>query len=388
MAEYITLYNKIEGTDDILEKYIPTDDYNFIKKNTIIEFMTKDIEDYANEEDYIFDSNSFPKFKTFDLNGKNTMESLWKSKFYIYQDIKIDTNDYNQKFNQLLLAKKRLYTENQLNFAFLNKYMLESREQIFVYYLLKCIIKVEFPRKYIVAGPGSFINQIIPLFIINDINQNNTKWQIIIFGYNNITRNGSNRDCSFGCIGDYVKEYIKTKINQDKIKNLDILYIDHGYPEKRTDMEISFIIMPFLESAFEKLIINDTLGGAQTINYDKVFYRIPNIYSSYVNINKIIFYNNIGGINLLYFDNHKKEWKKFKKIPKDNNCNRNYLLPEYDTKCILDSVTIDDVLNNRFSILDDEESKKGGYYEKYLKYKDKYLKLKKRHIYMTPSSNT
>jgi hypothetical protein len=33
MAKYITLYNKIEGTDDILEKYIPTDEYKNLKND-------------------------------------------------------------------------------------------------------------------------------------------------------------------------------------------------------------------------------------------------------------------------------------------------------------------------------------------------------------------
>lgn len=381
MEKYIILYNKIDGTYDILEKYIPTDEYKNIRNDckTIdmpnTNFFFTDNPVYATYAD-----KYLPQFKNFELDDIHTMESLWKLKFYIYDSHPILVDDYTLKFNQLLLAQKKYNEDNKLDIYTLNKYMLQSTETIFAYYLLKCVIKIEFPKKYIIAGPGNFINQIIPLFIINDINTNNAKWQIIIFGNNDITNEPHG---SYGNIGDYVKEYIKTKISKDKIKNLDILAIDQGYSYNR-GMEVSYLFLPFIESQFEKLILNDTLGRSpfnkkdSIIDYNIIKYIIPDIIETYINTNKIIYYNNSYGSRVDYYNKELQEWNFYEiKYDKNNNCNQNYLLAEYDKKCALDDVPLDVVLNNEFSILDAEKSKKGGYYEKYLKYKMKYVSLKK-----------
>jgi hypothetical protein len=404
MAKYITLYHKIEGTDDILEKYIPTDEYKKLiggnKECNIIESVNNNFlsnPDYINPAYIQYRDDYLPQFVNFEIDedlGKNTMESLWKLKFYIYNNNPIPEDDYNQKIDDLFVALKKYYLENKLNIYSINKYILKITEQIFVYYLLKSIIKIEFPKKYIVAGPGNFINQSVPLFIIKDIIDNDAKWQIIIFGYDSITKDGTELDCNSGCIGDYIKNYIKKKIPKDKIKNIDIIVIDHGF-ERSINLEISYIFLPFIESQFDKLIVADTRWiyffsdrekydlsiyiKKSTINYNAIEYIIPNIIKNYINTNKIIFYNSYGA-SLLYYNKELGIWKKFEHLPKENNCNRDYSLNKYDTKCILDNVPLDIVLNNGFSILDTEKSKKGGYYKKYLKYKMKYISLKNKYM--------
>jgi hypothetical protein len=383
MAKYITLYNKIKGTDDILEKYIPTDEYKNLYNNCkTIETMNTNYF-FTNNPVYTkYGLNYLPAFKNFDYGETYTMEFLWNLKFYIYESYPILDDDYTQKFTQLFLAQKKYIEDNNLDIYKLNKYMLEVTDTIFAYFLLKLVIKIEFPKKYIVAGPGNNFNQIIPLFIINDINNNNAKWQIIIFGYNDIT---NDEIASWGNIGDNVKEYIKTKISKDKIKNLDIIAIDHGYSYNR-GMEVSYLFLPFIESQFEKLIFNDTLGRGENqkstlIDYNIIKYIIPDILETYVNTNKIIFYNNSYGFGVDYYNKELLEWKFYQIF--NYNCNKNYLKKindEYDAKCVLDSVPLDIVLNNGFSILDTEKSKKGGYYKKYLKYKMKYISLKNKYM--------
>jgi hypothetical protein len=79
MENILRIYNKTPGTKDILEKYEMTTNF----KN-IDECMFKE---YDTDDPYI---------------GPSTMETLWKSNLYLYDNIIIPVDDYNNKLDKHL----------------------------------------------------------------------------------------------------------------------------------------------------------------------------------------------------------------------------------------------------------------------------------------------
>jgi len=354
----IILYNKENGNKDVLEKYI---------------INIKILFDACDDE--------FNKFKNFtsDSSGNYIIESILNvNNIFLYDDVELPLIKFNKILNIFIKNRTDLINETEKNIA-LFKFFYSN---IVTTFLIETLIKIEYPKKYIIIGPGNFINQIIPLFIINDIKKNYTKWQIFIFEASICDEQSEfGKTTGFGCVGNYVKTYIN-KIDQNISKYLDIILIN-------SNLELdNFFFLSFINKTFEKIIINDTTASfdpkhsLEKIDYNYIEKFIPNFITNYINNNHIIWYSSGSGLKkkIVYYNKISQTFETIDddRIDLETNCKKNHNSVVNDALCPLDYYSIEMVLNNNFNELklSSVPKKKEGFYNKYLKYKNKYLYLK------------
>lgn len=222
------------------------------------------------------------------------------------------------------------------------------------YALLNYLYNDEIKNKYFCLGTGKSLNQIIPYYIIDDINKNNEKYEIFIF---------ENCEGGFGCPdAKYIYDYLLKNIAVDKISNIKFYHI-------LTHVEILSIwhILKNIYISSSQIIICDTIGtGHDLINeinkYNeklKIINKITNnsFSCNFLNTNKIITYLCTGKKIIFY-------------LPSINK------FVGHITKqlFILDILSSEIIKNN--NIEKDLNLDGDSYYNKYLKYKNKYIKLK------------
>jgi len=327
----------------------------------------------------------------------------------LHQDSKITLFDgFEVQLNDPFFEELKTYTKSA------SLYFGQWLDKIIISYfysssLFNRLFDDRFKNKLFVLGPGNFYKEIFPDFVIKDIKDNNSFYEITII---EACGNPDDPFETWGCpkyeaLKNVVKDLLPNNSNNVKINNIlnspienyELLYLLN----KKTNKDIvkSTIINTIPRGGHLEPIINRL-----NILYEFIKTNHTDLYKR-ITINNVIYYVATGS-KFIFFNVKEGRFNGFKfsslvdTIP---NCTNKYD-PEYNpefgdtyTFCELDALDPNDLLTNnfdRFQIkykkLIQEQSKPneplhvivGGnrnmFYIKYLKYKSKYLKLKNKMI--------
>lgn len=244
-----------------------------------------------------------------------------------------------------------------------------------IWNLFNNIYKNEIKNKLIVLGPGNFMEQCIPQFLINDILANDKIYDIYLIDHCNE---------GFGCPSiDEIISYLKYKLGSNydtKIRNFKINHL-----RLAIDLYALFYTIYCLNTPDIKTIIYDTIytggkGDSIVNNYNSIFKYLQKITNNnFINSlesKNIVIYMGAGN-KFIFFNNTDKIFK-LEKIDKLKNCKNKITDEENNKDCPLSEFPLECIINNNFDDFDftPYQTIAGGYFNKYLKYKTKYLKLK------------
>ncbi len=333
-------------------------------------------EKYMTYDDETFETKILPEFEYTSLR-----------EFPPIANVKLfaDSNSYiGSKFNQLLPSfvncshhfNSTRYP-NQDQQSLYQKNYLESIIRFFnIFNLLESIWDTNFDNKVFALGTGDFYKQAFPNFVINNINNLNKKYEIIL-----IETCG---DKGFGCPNKYDEfhSFLSTLI-PNKLSNIKITLISC----EMSELPLYFSLKEKIASISKCYIIN-TIGTGHKITDELLnMNTLKNIlktyetafYNNYILTNKIIYYF-ATGTKIIYLNTREEKFVG-SQIKTPNNCKHK----NQDKICELDLFNDQDISENnyenitqRIAYLDSVNSDaKNDAKRKYLKYKSKYLMLKK-----------
>lgn len=274
------------------------------------------------------------------------LKDTFKEKFYSFSD---------NVFNFL--------TNNKTVSIDITKYMTELNNYIRLDNLLNYGWDTGFDNKIIALGTGDFYKQALPNFVINDINNNNQKYEIILI---------EPCDDGFGC-PEYksMEEFLKPLIND--LSKIKITFIS-SYCSNYALYSSLFNLINLIN----KCTVINTIGTGHKLDKETEelnkfisFMKInhTDFYRDFILTNKLIYYF-ATGLKFIYFNNNEERFNGIKISLDTFNCKHK----ETDKVCELDLFDTNDLLTNNYNNfkLYGSETKR-----KYLKYKMKYLNLKK-----------
>jgi hypothetical protein len=247
-----------------------------------------------------------------------------------------------------------------------------------IWNLFNNIYKNEIKNKLIVLGPGNFMEQCIPQFLINDILTNDKIYDIYLIDH---------CDEGFGCPSiDEIISYLKYKLGSNydtKIRNFKINHLRLAIDLYALCYTIYCLNTPDIKTIIYDTIHTGSKGVSIVNNYNSIFKYLQKITdSNFINSlesKNIIIYMGTGH-KFIFFNNTDKIFK-LEKIDKLRNCKYRITDKNVDKGCPLSEFPLECIINNNFDYFDFTPyqtiaASAGGYFNKYLKYKAKYLKLK------------
>lgn len=277
-----------------------------------------------------------------------------------------EINTISQEINKDTLLKQ-LQGMAQLYFNLLEKEIFS--ENIYIncfnysvanFALLNVINNSEIFNKYYAFGTGNKEEQIVPHYILQDIIDNDEKYEIFLFD-----------DCedeAFGCpLNVAIYKYLNSKLEKSKIANIKIYHI-------KNNIEI-LSIWYFLQNNFlpkSQYILCDTIGSGHNLKKTIDEYNVKlhtldiatlnNFSEKILKTNTIVSYF-CTGQKIIFFSPEHNKFVGHRTI--------DYFL--------LSELSYDIIKNNRIEKNYNlhEVGEDTSYYEKkYIKYKSKYIKLK------------
>jgi hypothetical protein len=284
------------------------------------------------------------------------------SKIKIFDDLQLK-DTFKEIFYSFSDNVFKFSINNETKLIDQTKYMNEMNNYTHLFNIFNYIWNSNFDNKIIALGTGDFYKQALPNFVINDININNKKYEIILI---------DPCEDGFGC-PEYksLEEFLKPLINDlSKIKITFISCFCSNYS--------LYLSLFNLINLIDKCIIINTIGTGHKIenetselnkfiNFMKINHN--DFYEQFILTNRLIYYF-ATGLKFIYFNNNEQIFIGIRLNLKTLNCKHK----EEDKVCELDFFDYNDLLTNNYVNfkLDDSEIK-----IKYLKYKMKYLNLKK-----------
>jgi len=326
----------------------------------------------------------------FDLSGAcllpdklgDISDNCWYNNINLHDGIEINKKVFLSVINKMLpciydyskeKAKNNPYIPKPVtDFHLLRIYYVTISSFTQIWNLFYRIFKNEIKNKLIVLGPGNFMEQCIPQFVINDILSTNKVYDIYLI---------DPCDEGWGCPTiDLLIGYLRSKLGDnydEKISNFKITHLS-----LTIELYPLFYTIYCLNEPDMKTIIYDTIGtghkGSEELNkYNLILNSLQKITNNdFINllISKNIVAYMGSGPKFIYFNNKDKNFK----LEGTNNLKNCSTSGGALRDCPLSKFPIDCILNNNFDDFDFKPYKtsEGGYYNKYMKYKLKYLKLK------------
>ena len=330
-------------------------DFNFILKKEAypdmfdLKYFIKSIKLFKNQN---INESFYDIIKIYAKNSYNLYKYYIEDQHYISKYTKMNPTDF---CNTLLTSFHKNYTESIIDL-------------IYFYNLLDFRWDINFENKIIVIGIGDFYKQAFPNFLINDINNFNKKYEIIIID--------GCLEVGFGCPSyNAIKIFINEVIHKQKISNIKITVIKLNVD----NYSIYYSLINKIDEISKCIIIN-TIGTGhhlddEIIDLNYFINTIKNnhfdFYQQNILTHKIIYYLATGK-KFCYFDNDKENFDGFH-LKKSMNC----LHKKENKYCELDFFNDCDLLSNNYKEFNLQKIENKTHRIKYLKYKSKYLMLKK-----------